>query len=73
MFRNLKANEIECRVGVKKDNGFSILLYKDARCDMAILDETVGQMNWTRRKRTTAFAVYLSMTIKKICGSIKRT
>ncbi len=51
MFRNLKANEIECRVGVKKENGFSILLYKDARCDMAILDETVGQMNWTREQK----------------------
>lgn len=51
MFRNLKANEIECRVGVKKDNGFSILLYKDARCDMAILDETVGVVNWTREQK----------------------
>ena len=25
------------------------MLYKDARCDMAILDETFGSMNWQRR------------------------
>ena len=48
-FRTLKANEIECRIGQIKDNGLSLLLYKDARCDMNILDETVGAMNWERR------------------------
>ena len=47
-FRELKAGEIECRVQRVKQNGFSLLLYKDARCDMAILDETVGAMNWKR-------------------------
>lgn len=49
-FRKLKANEIECRIGtIKKDGtGLSLLLYKDARCDMNILDETVGPMNWKR-------------------------
>lgn len=48
MFRNLKANEIECRAQIIKENGVSLLLYKDARCDMKILDETVGPMNWQR-------------------------
>lgn len=49
--RKLRADEIECRVGqIKKDgSGLSILLYKDARCDMNILDETFGVMNWKRR------------------------
>lgn len=46
-FRNLRADEIECRVGQSNKNGFSLLLYKDARCDMNILDET-GVL-WTRR------------------------
>lgn len=55
-FRNLKANEIDLRVGTisrkdKKDpkseiKGFTLLLYKDARVDANILDETVGQENW---------------------------
>lgn len=51
-FRPLNANEIECRVGnVSKDKdgnikGFYLLLYKNARVDQCILDETVGQFNW---------------------------
>lgn len=49
-FRTLKADEIECRIGtIKKDgSGLSLLLYKDARCDMNLLDEVVGPMNWKR-------------------------
>lgn len=48
MFRDLRADEIECRVAQATENGVSILLYKDARCDQNILDETVGAMNWMR-------------------------
>lgn len=48
MFRDLLAEEIECRVAQAKSNGVSVLLYKDARCDQNILDETVGAMNWQR-------------------------
>ena len=47
-FRNLTANEIECRVQSVKQNGLVLLLYKDARVDMNILDETVGAENWQR-------------------------
>ena len=49
-FRTLRADEIECRVATaNKQSGASLLLYKDARADMIILDETVGAENWTRR------------------------
>ena len=48
MFRTLRADEIELRVGTCSKKGFSLLLYKDARCDMNILDETVGSMYWKR-------------------------
>ena len=49
-FRDLRDDEVECRIGqVSKDGkGLSLLLYKDARCDMNILDETVGTLNWQR-------------------------
>lgn len=49
-FRLLNADEIEVRIGniSKTNGGATLLLYKDARCDMAILDETVGTMNWQR-------------------------
>lgn len=52
-FRDLRADEIDVRVAMVKDTdkvkGVSLLLYKDARCDMNILDETVGAYNWQRR------------------------
>lgn len=47
-FRTLMANEIDCRVATVKSTGVTLLLYKDARCDMNILDETVGPLNWMR-------------------------
>lgn len=47
-FRTLRADEIEVRVSTVNKNGVSLLLYKDARCDMNILDETVGPYNWKR-------------------------
>lgn len=49
-FRTLRPDEIECRVQsvFRGDKGFKLLLYKDARCDMNILDETVGTLNWQR-------------------------
>ena len=46
--RLLKADEIECRVGTINGKGCSLLLYKDARVDMKILDETYGVGNWQR-------------------------
>lgn len=49
MFRDLKASEVECRIGMQNSGGLSLLLYKDARVDMAILDEAVGQENWQCR------------------------
>lgn len=48
MFRLLKANEIDCRISTINEKGLTLLLYKDARCDMNILDETVGPYNWKR-------------------------
>ena len=47
-FRLLEASEIDVRVATVSDKGCSLLLYKDARCDMNILDESVGAMNWKR-------------------------
>lgn len=46
--RLLKANEIDVRVQTVNQNYISVLLYKDARVDMKILDETFGPMNWQR-------------------------
>jgi len=47
-FRDLRSDEIDCRIAQISEKGLSLLLYKDARCDMNILDETVGAFNWQR-------------------------
>ena len=47
-FRLLRADEIDARVSRCTQKGTVLLLYKDARCDQNILDETVGAMNWQR-------------------------
>jgi len=50
-FRNLRADEMECRVQSynSNKNGCILLIYKDARCDMNLLDEVVGVTNWQRK------------------------
>ena len=48
IFRKLTANDVEARVQSCDENGFVLLLYKNARCDMNVLDETVGAENWQR-------------------------
>lgn len=49
LFRLLRADEIECRMSQINKNGVQLLLYKNARTDMDLLDETFGPMNWMRR------------------------
>lgn len=46
-FRDLKAEEIILKA-FPTESGISIILYKDARVDMSILNETVGSKNWRR-------------------------
>lgn len=48
-FRALRADEVEVRVAQIGPYSTQLLLYKDARCDMNILDETVGPDNWQRK------------------------
>ncbi len=62
-FRLLKAEEIDCRVNTIKENGLSLLLYKDARVDMDILDETVGAENWERDHKELKGNIYCGIGI----------
>lgn len=63
IFRNLKADEIECRVAIAKATGCSLLLYKDARVDQNILDETVGSLHWTRSHQLIGNNLYCTVSI----------
>ena len=44
--RPLNANEVEVRIGTVGAKGVTMLLYKNARVDRAMLDEEFGRMNW---------------------------
>ena len=45
-FRLLTADEIECRISQISDKGLSLLLYKTARTDANLLDETCTPNGW---------------------------
>lgn len=61
--RLLNASEIECRVGTMKSDGCSLLLYKDARVDMRLLDEAFGAMNWKRTHEVIDGNLYCTISI----------
>lgn len=62
-FRKLKASEIDARVSTVTESGCSILLYKDARCDMNLLDETVGNENWQREHQLIGDRLYCTVKV----------
>lgn len=62
-FRALRAGEVECRVATISDKGLSLLLYKDARVDQNILDETVGVMNWKREHQMIGDRLYCTVSL----------
>ena len=61
--RLLRADEIECRVGMISEKGLSLLLYKDARVDMKILDEVYGPLNWQRKHEMIGGNLYCTVSI----------
>lgn len=76
-FRDLHADEIELRVGTTKRKepskpksetnpvvGFQLLLYKTARVDANILDETFGPFNWAKKYYQVKNTMFCSIGIK---------
>ena len=61
--RLLMADEIECRIGTINEKGLSLLLYKDARADMKILDEVFGPNNWQRTHEVIGGNLYCNVQI----------
>ncbi|MBR4026305.1 MAG: hypothetical protein IKJ01_01935 [Lachnospiraceae bacterium] len=62
--RFLRADEIECRVASVNEKGVSLLLYKDARVDQSILDETFGIFGWQRKHEKIGDALFCSVSIR---------
>ncbi|MCD8052828.1 MAG: hypothetical protein LUF00_02025 [Lachnospiraceae bacterium] len=63
VIRLLHADEIECRVGYISEKGLSLLLYKDARVDMKILDEVYGASNWQRKHEVIGGNLYCTVSV----------
>ena len=61
MFRLLKADEIECRVAQVTEKGASLLLYKDARADMKMLDE--AKVKWQRKHEVINGKLFCTVSI----------
>lgn len=62
-FRKLNASEIDVRVATVTAKGCSLLLYKDARVDQNILDESVGAENWQRTHEVIGGNLYCTVSI----------
>ena len=63
LIRLLRANEIECRIAIINEKGLSLLLYKDARVDQRILDETFGAFGWKRSHQCIDGNLYCTVEI----------
>ncbi len=61
--RLLKASEIECRVGTINEKGLSILLFKDARVDQKLLDESFTPMGWKRSHQSINGNLYCTVSV----------
>lgn len=71
--RPLHADEIDVRIGQeKKENNVpvaaSFLLYKDARCDMRILDELFTPFGWQREHKELKGTIYCGVSVKNDNG-----
>lgn len=68
-FRTLHADEIECRVGsVSEGKGCSLLMYKNARVDMTLLDEVVGPENWQRSHEVINDNLFCKVSVRSENG-----
>lgn len=67
--RPLRSDEIEVRIGQIYEKGVSMLLYKNARVDMAVLDETFGEFNWQNDYKEIKGNMYCGIAVlNEACG-----
>ncbi len=65
LFRLLKADETDVKVKQVKEKGAVALIYKTSRVDMDILDETLGEENWTTDYKEIKGVLYCGIGIRK--------
>ena len=59
----LQANDIDVRIQSFKNNAVILLLYKDARVDMRILDDVFGPLGWQRTHEVIAGNLFCNIDI----------
>lgn len=67
-FRALTKDDIEVRVQSANENGFVLLIYKNARVDQNILDETFGAFGWQNKYEEYKGNLYCSIGIRAESG-----
>ncbi len=60
----LEAADIECRISTVTPKGGSFLLYKDARCDMRILDQVFGIYGWQRKSELIDGQLFCTVSVQ---------
>ena len=65
-FRKLSADEIDVRVATISEQGATLLLYKDARVDQNILDESFGVFGWQRDHQLIGDRLYCTVKVKNL-------
>lgn len=65
-WRLIRADEIELRTGLTTKDGTkqTLLLYKDARCDMDRLDEEFGEYGWQRLHKDVHGVSYCGVALR---------
>ena len=61
--RLLRADELECRIATINEKGLSLLLFKDARVDQKILDETFTPFGWKRSHQMIDGDLYCTVEV----------
>lgn len=62
-FRPLTESDVELRANTVRTNGVQLLLYKDARVDTSILNETLGIYGWKKTFRRDTYNNSLICTV----------
>lgn len=73
LFRDLRPNEVEARVAQCSAKGASLLLYKTARTDYALLDETVGPERWQCSYREVKGNLFCDLSIRFEDGWVNKS
>ena len=61
--RLLRAEEIECRIAMVNEKGVSLLLFKDARVDQKLLDETFTPFGWKQSHQVIDGNLYCTVEV----------